>query len=326
MWVPWKAILYCWVDVIKINQHYALGKRPSICHPPLPGFRAVHAAQRRSQSASDLHALLYQNKQLLCRAAHTAKRYVKQPLIVPHKSALCSLPCRWPLYAWWCYLSLEHCTMTVRVLSLQLQVVMYYHMQQHWFRVNNPNMSAVRHSFALLHACICTATESICDLCMHYMQSTLGQNLDPDWTATGSFQHHSHTFAIEWHCLARPHRVAKLTVMVTIWSTVYCVCDMYACITRKMNDLTEKRRHAVQQAAACRTCLKPLLKCRFVQTHAAHAYAYSWSCHCLRMHHVQFCRVCWLTMMFVCLDQVPRLVLQHRERHMPSSLDHVMGD
>ena len=172
----------------------------------------------------------------------------------------------------------------------------------------------------------CTATESICDLCMHYMQSTLGQNLDPDWTATGSFQHHSHTFAIEWHCLARPHRVAKLTVMVTIWSTVYCVCDMYACITRKMNDLTEKRRHAVQQAAACRTCLKPLLKCRFVQTHAAHAYAYSWSCHCLRMHHVQFCRVCWLTMMFVCLDQVPRLVLQHRERHMPSSLDHVMGD
>jgi len=87
------------INVIKINQQYALRKRHSKCHPPLQGFLAVHAAQRRSQSASDLHALLYQNKQLLCRAAHTAKRYVKQPLIVPHKSALCSLPCRWPLYA-----------------------------------------------------------------------------------------------------------------------------------------------------------------------------------------------------------------------------------
>ena len=44
----------------------------------------------------------------LCNA-HT-KRHVKQPWTVPHKSVLCCLLCRWPLYAWWCCLSLEHCT------------------------------------------------------------------------------------------------------------------------------------------------------------------------------------------------------------------------
>ena len=104
--------------------------------------------------------------------------------------------------------------------------------------------------------------------------------------------------------------------MVTISSTVYCVCDMYACITGNINDITVKHRHSVQQAAACTaTDASSHFKHAVWFNHAVHAYTHSRSCQSPRMRSDQFCRVCWPTIMSVCLDQVPRLVMQHLERH-----------
>ncbi len=79
--------------------------------------------------------------------------------------------------------------------------------------VNNTDMSALQLSLALLHAQQRSRLTVIyaCITCkaLWVRNMTLSE-------LQGSLQHHSQTFAIEWHCLARLYSVAKSTMMVTI--------------------------------------------------------------------------------------------------------------
>ena len=79
----------------------------------------------------------------------------------------------------------QHSASVTHASHVGFKTVLWFIITRSSIWVNNPNVSALRHSLALLHACICTATVIICDLCMDYMQSTCGQKdyLDPDWTA-----------------------------------------------------------------------------------------------------------------------------------------------